>query len=155
MIDIFISHSSKDKQLAESVVQLLRDTIILDGSEIRCTSSYVGGLSIGSKFTKQLRKDIQESEVVLAIISSNSIKSQFFLFELGAAWGLKIPIIPLLTTNFNSSLIQRPLSDLNYLVWNSETDWHKLLKQVAKLIDCKLENRVIVHAKVQEFCKDN
>ncbi len=153
MIDIFISHSHTDKVLAEDLTQLLRDTIDLNGGKIRCTSAYGSDLAIGSKFAKQLRHDINASEVVLAILSESAIASQFCLFELGAAWGLKIPIKPLLAPGFDGADVRRPLSDLNFLRWHSETDWIKLIEEIAELTDGDLEDSAIIHGKVRDFCK--
>ena len=152
MIDVFISHSSKDAAYAKAVTQLLRDTVDFNGGKIRCTSSYGADLVIGSKFAKQLRRDIEESEVVLAILSQNCLSSQFCLFELGAAWGLKIPIKPILVPDFDGSTVQRPLSDLHFLKWRSETDWIKLIEEVADLTDGDLDETVIIHGKVRDFC---
>ncbi len=152
MIDVFISHSHNDKLLAEAVTQLLRDTIDLNGGKVRCTSAYGSDLAIGSKFAKQLRRDIDASEVVLAILSDSSIASQFCLFELGAAWGLKVPIKPLLAPGFDGAAVGRPLSDLNFLHWHSETDWIKLIEEIAELTDGDLEESVIILGKIRDFC---
>lgn len=152
MIDVFISHSHNDKVLAEAVTQLLRDTVDLNGGKIRCTSTYGADLAIGSKFAKQLRRDIKASEVILAILSVSSIASQFCMVELGAAWGLKKPIKPLLAPGFDGLAFRHPFSDLHFLHWNSETDWIKLLEEIAELTDGDLEESVIIHGKIRDFC---
>jgi len=152
LTDIFISHSHEDKTLAEAVTQLLRDTIDLNGGKIRCTSAYGSDLAIGSKFAKRLRRDIEASEVMIAILSESFMTSQFCLFELGAAWGLKIPLKPILAPGFDADSLDRPLSDLNPLRWQSQTDWIKLLEEIADLTDGDLEESVILHGKVTEFC---
>lgn len=152
MIDVFISHSSKDAVYADAVTQLLRDTIDFNGGKIRCTSSYGTDLAIGSEFAKQLRRDIEESEVVLGILSPHSLVSQFCLFELGAAWGLKTPIKPILVPDFDGSAIQRPLSDLHFLRLRSEPDWVKLIEEVADLTDGDLEDAALIHGKIRDFC---
>ena len=48
MIDVFISHSSQDKVLAERVVDLLRSALNLRADTIRCTSVDGYRLAVGA-----------------------------------------------------------------------------------------------------------
>ena len=104
-VEVFLSHSSKDLMLAEAVVELLTSSIDLLGV-VRCTSAFGYSLDIGTGVARKLRKEIDECDVFLTLISVNSLSSQFCLFEMGAAWGLKKKIKPILAPNF--SHVSRP-----------------------------------------------
>lgn len=151
-IEVFISHSSKDNLLAEAVTDLLVGTIDFLGA-VRCTSAYGHSLDIGTKVAKRLRKEISNCDVFIALISKNSLASQFCLFELGAAWGQKIPIKPILAPNFDAFQLHPPLSDFHCLKWDSGEEWIRLIKSVAKLTVSDRKKGSIVRAAVSKFCQ--
>ncbi len=127
MIEVFLSHSSVDKGLAEGVTDLLDNTIKLLG-KVRCTSADGHKLQIGSPFTKNLRKEIADCDVFVVLVSEHSLESQFCLFEMGAAWGLKQPIKPILAPGVSVSDLTPPLSDFNCLTWGDEVGWVQLIR---------------------------
>src|SRR5947209_5685917 len=83
---IFISHSSADESLASALVDLLLSSILLEDSDIRCTSVPGHKLPVGSDFASTLRDDIGESSVVIGLITPHALTSSWVLFELGATW---------------------------------------------------------------------
>lgn len=85
---VFISHSSADQDLAEALIRLLRSALPLQPDIIRCTS--VGGykLPTGTEVDAQLRKEVVEAELFIALITKDSLDSTYVLFELGARWGV-------------------------------------------------------------------
>ena len=150
-VEVFLSHSSKDLMLAEAVVELLTSSIDLLGV-VRCTSAFGYSLDIGTGVARKLRKEIDECDVFLTLISVNSLSSQFCLFEMGAAWGLKKKIKPILAPNFDTSHLKPPLSDLNCLKWTSQDNWTSLIKDVAKLTSSERKKSRIVSTAVMKFC---
>jgi hypothetical protein len=153
MVDVFISHSSSDRKLAEAVTQLSLDCIDFLGGKVRFSSMHGYGLEIGSKFAKKLRSDIDDCEVFVAIISTNSLASQFCLFEIGAAWGLKKKIKPILAPGFDPVAMKSPLTEMNYLRAEDEDGWIQLIGEIAKRTKSDLNDGPIVSAKVREFCQ--
>lgn len=136
--DVFISHSSKDSAYAEQVVSLLAECIDFGAGEVVCTSAEGYGLEFGTKFEKKLRKSIEAAEVVIALVSPNSLASLFCTFEIGAAWGLRKPLKPVLLPGVQQSVIQRPLSSLHFLEWSNELGWVQLVAEVAKISDSEV-----------------
>jgi hypothetical protein len=151
VLDVFISHSSKDQGLAEDVTGLIRNTIDLMG-EVRCTSVHGHGLAIGSRFADRLRADIEKCDVFIVIVSPHSLNSQFCLFEIGAAWGLEQPIKPILAPGMKSPLLKPPLSDFHCLRWNDEDGWVQLIREIRKLTKGDLKKLELVTSKVRELC---
>jgi len=85
-ITIFISHSKQDEELAEAFVMFVHDVIIIDPSEIRCTSVPGYKLNISAHISVALRDELEGCSIVIGVITPNSIASAHVLFELGAAW---------------------------------------------------------------------
>ena len=87
MIKIFISHSSEDIQLAEGIIDLLKNALRLSSKDIRCTSVDGYRLPGGAKTEEQLRNEVCSCETLIGLISPNATDSLYVLFELGARWG--------------------------------------------------------------------
>ncbi len=93
-IRLFISHSSRDSALVELLVAFLRAGLNLPASQIRCTSIDGYRLPVGVNTDEQLRREVHAADVFVGIISSESLKSLYVAFELGARWGCWSPIDP-------------------------------------------------------------
>ena len=84
---VFVSHSSKDKELVRDIVRRLREA----GFE-----SDVGSEDIraGSDWKSAVRRRIREAETVLFLVTPESLASQWTMTELGIAEGLDRRVIP-------------------------------------------------------------
>lgn len=86
---VFISHSSKDKEFVEAMVDLL-ESIGLDQSNIFCSSVEGYGVKFGSNIFETLRNLYVEHDLyVLFVHSPRYYKSHVSLNEMGAAWVLR------------------------------------------------------------------
>jgi hypothetical protein len=54
-------------------------------------------LSAGENWEARLKKEISECDVFLFFLTQNSLGSSWVLQELGAAWAIEKPIIPIVT----------------------------------------------------------
>jgi hypothetical protein len=115
MIKVFISHSSKDAEVAEKLIQLIRAALNLKVEDIRCTSVNGYRLPGGAKTDAHLQIEIYKCELLIGLVSSDSMNSHYTLFELGARWGAKKPMIPLLIDNKGAGALKGPLSGINAL----------------------------------------
>jgi hypothetical protein len=88
-IRVFISHSSKDVGVAEKLIQLIRPALNLKVEDIRCTSVDGYRLPGGAKTDNNLQIEIHKCELLIGLVSSDSMNSHYTLFELGARWGAK------------------------------------------------------------------
>jgi hypothetical protein len=59
-LDIFLSHSSRDSELAQALVNLFRGALNIPASRIRCTSVSGYKLDVGADTNEQLRKEAVE-----------------------------------------------------------------------------------------------
>jgi len=139
-IEIFVSHSSRDEKLAEELVELLCAALKLSKSQIRATSVHGCKLPGGADTPEQLRTDIAEAKVVLAVLTQNAVESQYVLFELGAGWGLERRCIPLAGPDSRKSTLRgTPLADLNVLETSVREDVQQLLSDIAQTLSLELE----------------
>lgn len=96
MVKYFISHSSKNKEIAKEFIDLL----ILGGAvthqDIFCSSSYGYGIKPGNNFVNKIKKNLDTSTIVFSLISPNYLDSPFCWAELGAAWTQSKIVIPIL-----------------------------------------------------------
>ncbi|MBN8459942.1 MAG: TIR domain-containing protein [Verrucomicrobia bacterium] len=133
---VFISHSSADSRLAASLVSLLRLAFSLSANEIRCTSVEGYRLSVGADTDEQLRREVRESQVFLAVMTPASARSSYVLFELGARWGAKLPLYPVLGRGAGRELLAGPLSGINALDIRRREQVYQLVEDVGRVLDC-------------------
>jgi len=86
MAKIFISHASADQKLADAFARLLEGGINLSQKHIFCTSLEDQGIPAGEDFKSFIQKKLEESEIVVALITENYYASAFCMCELGATW---------------------------------------------------------------------
>lgn len=92
---IFISHRHKDAKVARKLIDLLKSAFHVKVSDIRCTSVPPYKLAVGSHSADSLQSDLIGAEIVMGILGPDTADSDYVLFELGAAWGLRTPTFPL------------------------------------------------------------
>jgi hypothetical protein len=114
-IKIFISHSSKDAGVAKKVIDLLRASLNLTDEDIRCTSVNGYRLKGGADTTSNLRAEVFSCELLIGLISANSMQSHYTLFELGARWGADKHMLPLIIDAKGTEILGGPLQGINAL----------------------------------------
>jgi hypothetical protein len=92
---IFISHSSKDKEIVNAFVEI----ILILGLELKRSnifSTSLDGLDVksGEDFKQRIKRELIEAKVVIQMLSKNYRSSEVCLNEMGAAWVLCDRVIP-------------------------------------------------------------
>lgn len=164
-IDIFISHNSKDKDLAEAFAELFRAALNIPPNKIRATSIYGHKLAAGADID-QLREETIGANLMVGIITDMSIESAYVLFELGARWGTKKALFPVLGAGATTSMLRGPLSRMNALRCDSEEDLHQIITNAATILQQyklnepqayvkNIKNVVTVNNKLMEGRQEN
>src|SRR5690349_15939207 len=143
MVDVFVSHSNEDVVLATHVVDLLRAALNLRAEQIRCTSVEGYRLPGGADFDSQLRDEALESRVFIGILSAFSLASAYVLFELGARWGSKRPIMPLLAPGTGLQVVKGPLTGLNVLSCENASQLHQMVSEIAEVLGISPEGPAV------------
>jgi hypothetical protein len=136
---VLISHSSKDVLLATSLIDLLKAGIGLLADQIRCSSVDGYRLPVGVNTERRLREEVNESAVVVGLITPNSLSSYYVMFELGARWGANLFVAPLLA-GVEARELSGPLSLLNALSANNEAHLHQLLGDIGKQLGLRVQS---------------
>jgi hypothetical protein len=89
---IFLSYAKSDEQSANQLRRLLSQV-----GRINSRVFTTAALSAGGDWPKRLRDEIARSDVFIVLLSPASSDSPWVLQELGAAWALEKPIIPVVT----------------------------------------------------------
>ena len=139
MIKLFISHCSKDKELAEKLTELVKNALRLSSKEIRCTTVDGYRLPGGAKTNEQIKLEVRDSIAFIGLISSAAAESIYVLFELGARWGSDKHLLPILAPGVSPDILKGPLSDLNALRCDSVAQLHQLVKDLAIALDVQPE----------------
>jgi lambda repressor-like predicted transcriptional regulator len=139
MLKIFISHSSRDVALAKHLITLLRSALRLPTEEIRCTSVPGYNLPGGVETDEHIRQEVLTTPVFIGLITESGLASAYVLFELGARWGTKQPLIPLLAPGISPDILQGPISNINALSCGSPANLHQLVNQIARTLNIEAE----------------
>lgn len=148
---IFISHCSADTIAATALVALIRGALNVSSRDIRCTSVEGYTLEADVDFIEQLRAEVFGSEILIALLSKDSLKSMFVLFELGARWGSNRYMIPLRIMGVKPGEIQAPLSALHSISSSSETDLHGLVETLGKKLGLATERPQVYLRELKTF----
>ena len=127
---IFIAHSHSDRELAEALRSLLEQALDLGPKEIRVTSLQGGKLPIGSDISRKLRQDIIAARVVLVLVTPDSVRSEYVLFELGASWVLDKRAYPLLGHGTTDDDLPGPFKGRESIVLAQAASCQRLLNQI-------------------------
>jgi len=148
MIDVFISHSSQDEALAARVIDLLRSALNLRAESIRCTSVDGYRLRIGANSDEEIRDEVLGARAFVGILSSMSLSSAYVLFELGARWGTRKHLAPLLAPGMTAHALRGPVSGLNALSCETAAQLHQLVQDLGKVLETHPEEPQVYQAKI-------
>ena len=133
-LEVFISHAHKDELLARSLVLFLMNGVGIDRREVRCSSNVATGLSSGAAISDELRRDIKRCRIFLPLVSSNSIQRDFVAFEIGAAWGLKKDVFPVVYGRLHKAQLPSLLTPLLFRDLSRKDHLIKLGEDLAREI---------------------
>jgi len=105
---VFLSYAAQDATQALRIYNVLFKQPDI---EIFTTNM----LSAGENWIPKLRKALYESDLFIVLLSPNAVESKWVLYELGAAWGLNKPIIPVVMQLEMSGKVPLVLRDVPLL----------------------------------------
>ncbi|MDL2263586.1 toll/interleukin-1 receptor domain-containing protein [Synergistaceae bacterium OttesenSCG-928-I11] len=105
---IFISHTERDEASAEALAAFLVESIQIPPDRIRRTGSPSN--EDYAQMCRRLKEDIGGSDVILALISPDSLCSSWVIFELGAAWAMDKLLFLFFKSGIDFRDVPEPLS---------------------------------------------
>ena len=131
-IRVFISHSSMNQELAESVADLLRESLYLRHDEIRCTSVDGYRLRGGNSPDSELPEEVRSSELLVCVITAEALKSEWVALELHIRREVNKPLIPVVGAGASTRDLKAPIGDVNALDLTNESQVLQLVSDAAK-----------------------
>lgn len=176
---IFISHSKKNKELADKLVDLIETGVGISSNDIFCSSLEGMGIPSGTNFVDFIKSQISDPKIVIMLLTTSYFKSNFCLCELGASWILSHKIIPLIIQPLEYKDIKDVLTGVQVLKIDDKNDlnqmqnelidylnisgkafarWEvkrdKFLTSIQDLIKCSDEDEIIDLTKYKELDKN-
>lgn len=150
---IFISHASADKVLVESFVDVvLSNACEVKAADIFCTSLEGMKIPVGAdSFIDFIRAQIQEPKLVILIISPNYLASQFCLCEMGACWGMGLPVFPIVVPPLKPSEVKATLAVTQSASIQELSTLEELCERVGKDVTGSSVSRARSSAKLKTF----
>lgn len=107
-VRLFVSHSHEDQDLAERLADVISSGLEVPPGALRSTSVPGYQLDLGKMAPEALRRELGSAGCVIAMLTPNSLASEWVLFELGAAWANVTTAIPLLAGGMGDNDIPGP-----------------------------------------------
>jgi len=139
-MEIFISHSSSDVKIAKSIIEIVRKAFNIESKKIRCTSVPGYKLPAGASTDEQLKGEIFSSKAFIGLLTKESISSTYVLFELGARWGVNLPLILLICDKAGVSILNGPIKNINALSALDSSDMLQFLNDLGRVLDKEPES---------------
>lgn len=151
---LFISHRSSDSRLAQRLIELFEKALKLPARRIRCTSVDGYRLPVGADTDEQLRREVFESRAFIGLITPTSIGSPYVLFELGARWGAKKHLAPVLARGADAVSLGGPLAGLNGLRLDRRGQVVQLVEDIADYLQTDLEPAASFQDAIDDVVKE-
>ena len=134
MPKLFISHSSKDADIVEELIDMV-EAIGLTSKEIFCTSIEGYGINLGENFLSRLKEELSSNTIVIFVLSNNFYESPVSLCEMGAAWAMSKEHVPILIPPLNYSDIEGVIPTSQGMKVNEPLKYNALKKKIESFFE--------------------
>lgn len=135
IVQVFISHSSADEALAAALEGLIEAAFEVSEGTVRCTITATGAHPRGSRTSVQLRQDLKNAKVFLVLMTPSSRRSDWVLLEIGGAWVLDLPTLPILAGGVTLQDLPAVISDINSVRAERDEEVWDLIEFIGKHTD--------------------
>ena len=109
MAEIFLSHSTADRELAQLLVNLLKEGIGVPEKAIFCSSIKGHGIPFGEDFDEYIESQIQTPKLVFLLMTPSYMERPFCLMELGASWAKSLRALPVVVPGVSFDDVSKTL----------------------------------------------
>jgi hypothetical protein len=138
-LTLFICHSANDAPVARAMITLFEKALKISARSIRCTSVDGYRLPAGADTNEFLRTEVFGAKLFIALLTPTSLISAYVLFELGARWGARRPLFPVLAGGATPTHLRPPLNGLNALTASAPDQMRQLVEDASRALSERLE----------------
>ncbi len=148
MTHLFISYSHKDNEILKEFVQKLENVGFNVSGENKDIWIDNSGIEGGEDWRSEIDLALEESFAVVILLTKNSLKSPFVLYEWTWALGNSTKVIPILVENIEKKNLPRqfkhPLFDRKqHKNWNIQNEQEYIINQLLDLRESSPFDRFI------------
>lgn len=134
---IFISHTKNESDFAISLQDWIRE-ILDDFIDVFVSSDNGVSIPLGSEWPKRIKESLENSNLVLVLVSHQSIDRKWIYFEAGAGYVREIPVIPICIGGITKEELPTPLSLLQAIEVPNSINESVLLNKIIEASDLGL-----------------
>lgn len=136
---IFISHSSKDMEIVEKLIDTL-EAIGVRSELIFCSSFEGYGVPLGDNFLETIKQELNSNILVLFVLSKNFYSSVISLCEMGATWVKTNEHIPILIPPFDYKDVKGVFPNTHGMIINEKAKLNSLKEKVEAFMELPITN---------------
>lgn len=136
------------QKLLKLLVNLILSSLVIEPDKIRCTSVQGCKLPFGHTISELLKNDINVTPAIIALLTKNSLKSTWVMFELGASWALGKRVYIMLGPGLIPRDLKGPLEGHNCILIEDD-DASANIMDAVKQISLQLNIRQRTGGRVQ------
>jgi len=121
---VFISHSVKDKHLAQDLARRLQEA---GAVALRLDEA---AFSLGDSFRLKIREVLREADEMVVLLTDNSAQSPWTRYEIGVADALDKRVTPVVVNEGVENLV--PMIGKNFILYNDLPTYISSLKKRTK-----------------------
>lgn len=153
--DVFVSHSDADAAVATALTDCIIAGTGLHHRDVLCTShpNPDAQLKPGEDINRTLRKHLDDCRILVPIVSRESIKRNYVLFEIGGAWALEKRIMPVVVEKDLRAAMPEIIRGLIYTEFDSPARIHALILAISRecFVAADQPSSVTVDSAVQDY----
>ena len=92
---VFVSHAYSDLPLIQGLQQLLTQSGLLTNEELFISSLDGFDVKDGNDFVSDIRQELATTDLFVPVVTPAYLDSEFCTWELGAAWAMELPWLPI------------------------------------------------------------
>lgn len=154
-IRLFVSHAHKDQEIAVALVKVIETAMEPppDRKEesILCSLHPKYGEPEGVNVIEYLREHLKQSTCVLAVLTPNSMKSPWCMFELGGAWTLATPTYCLLAGELSQEKMPAALKGTDAVQLTAPKEIREMLPKLCKALGWKKRLNVSAEKEIDDL----
>jgi len=136
---IFLSHNAKDKVLATIIADTIKQVSIGQVKAWFSSDDRIdGGFDAGDNWYSEIHHKVENCDILIALITQNSIERPWLYYEAGLAKGVKKKVVPV-CIGIKRENIKSPLKELQAYQLTDKNSYEEFLGRILHLLDFPLD----------------